>query len=473
MLIAVEDIHWADNVTLWALQSLTAGLAGAPVLWLLTVRTGVDTPELRSAVGTFDMQGAQVLRLGPVDPSAVADIVADTVRAKADPSLLSLATRAHGNPFLLTELIHGLDEEDRIHTAQGRAIATGDGSPRRLTVTMQERLDRLSDDARQVVRIAAVLPDRFTAALLAAMLQRGPADMVEPVGEAVRADLLVDDGAELSFRHDLLRQATRQSLGSLLRALERQAAGALLDAGAAPTEVARLLERSADVGDRAAITAMRDAANFLVHTDPSAAADLSKRALELMPVFDDERGAVAAHTVWLLNKASRSEEAQQLAEKAIAAVVTSDEEAEIRLRIAGGNVAPQQRVEENRRALELPDVGDVTRARHQAWMAYFQAINNLEDRALVNEAAAAAKKTADRESTILVETTLCLMGFVDGDVGRWVQRMEVVRNSIRGRRNQVRAELAMASVLAGDAGHRRTVDRGRGRGHVRHRQGAP
>ncbi len=443
VVVAVEDIHWADNVTLWALRSLTTGLTDAPVLWLLTARTGIGGPELRTTITALQSQGAHVLRLAPVEPSAVADIVADTVRAKVDPSLLNLARRAHGNPFLLAELISGLDEENRIHTAQGYAIATGDGPPQRLTATMQERLDRLSDAARQAVRIAAVLPDRFSVGLLAKMLQQGPADLIAPVGEAVRADLLAEDDDQLSFRHDLLRQATRQALGSLLRALERQAATVLLDAGAAPTEVARLLERSADVGDRAAIAALRDAAQSLANTDPSAAADLSKRAVELLVAGDDERGTMVAETVVLLNKASRREDAQQLADSVISVAVSPEEEAEIRLRIAAGNEAPQQRVEENRRALELGDIGDVTRARHQAWLAYFQAINNLQDRTLINEAAAAASSTGDREAAILVETTLCVMGFADGDVARCVQRMDVLRQSIRGAESGS-AEMAMS-----------------------------
>ena len=50
------------------------------------------------------------------------------------------------------------------------------------------------------------------------------------VEEAVRADLLVEDGEQLRFRHDLLREATRQSLPqSLRRAMERQAASIMLD----------------------------------------------------------------------------------------------------------------------------------------------------------------------------------------------------------------------------------------------------
>jgi hypothetical protein len=143
------------------------------------------------------------------------------------------------------------------------------------------------------VRVAAVLPDRFSAGLLAAMLERQPASLMAAVEEAVRADLLVDDGEQLRFRHDLLREATRQSMPqSMRRAMERQSASVMLSMGAAPAEVATQLARSAEPGDREAIGALRRAAQSVGLGDASAAADLSQRALELLPAQDPERGSV-------------------------------------------------------------------------------------------------------------------------------------------------------------------------------------
>src|SRR6202012_5296978 len=144
-------------------------------------------------------------------------MVQDAVRANADESLLNLAAKAHGNPFLVSELLGGLDEEGRLTVSGGRAVASGDTLPRRLGAGMQQRLDLLSSGAGEVVRVAAVLPDRFSAGLWAAMLDRPPASLLAAVGEAVRADLLVEDGEQLRFRHDLLRETTRQSMPQSLR----------------------------------------------------------------------------------------------------------------------------------------------------------------------------------------------------------------------------------------------------------------
>ena len=243
---------------------------------------------------------------------------------------------------------------------------------------MHQRLDLLSGEASEVVRVAAVLPDRFSAGLLAAMLDRPPTLLLSALEEAVRADLFVEDGERLRFRHDLLREATRQSLPQSLRwAMERQSASVMLGMGAAPAEVATQLARSAEPGDREAIGALREAAQSVGHSDASAAADLSKRALELLPAGDPARGSLVAETVVRLNRATRYDEAQALADSALATELSQDDEAEIRLRMAAGTEDPEQRIAEIRRALQLVGVNDITRARHQAWAAYFEVVNGL------------------------------------------------------------------------------------------------
>jgi DNA-binding CsgD family transcriptional regulator len=427
--ILLEDIHWADNATLLALRSLAATRPDAPVLWVLTARTGAGGPAVRETLTALEREDARFLRLTAMTPSAVADIVQDAVRANADASLLSLAVKAHGNPFLLTELLRGLDEEGRLDVSGGRAVATGDTLPRRLSDTMQQRLDQLSNAASQVVQVAAVLPDRFRARLLAAMLERRPAALISAVEEAVRADLLIEDGDRMRFRHDLLREATRQSLPqSLRRAMERQSATIMLDLGAAPEEVATQLARSAEVGDQAAIAALRQAAQSVANNDPSAASDLSKRALELLPADDAEHGSLVAETVGLLNRASRYGEAEELAAAALSEAASSEEEeAEIRLRLGAVTRHGTQRwVEENRRALQLRGISEVTRARHLAWLAYNVMLQDHGGRAreAADEAAAAAASTGDLESRILGDIALACLDCGDGFAGRGLRRLE-------------------------------------------------
>jgi DNA-binding CsgD family transcriptional regulator len=425
--IVLEDIHWADNATLLALRSLATGRPDAAVLWILTARTGAGGPAAQETLSVLQRANATFLRLGAMTPDAVAEMVQDAVRAKADVSLLNLAAKAHGNPFLVSELIGGLDEEDRLNVSGGRAVATGHGLPRRLGVGMRQRLDLLSDTASEVVRVAAVLPDRFSAELLAAMLDRQPVSLLSALEEAVRADLFVEDGERLRFRHDLLREATRQSLPqSLRRAMERQSASVMLGMGAAPAEVATQLARSAEPGDREAINALRRAAQSVGRGDASAAADLSKRALELLPANDAERGSLVGETVGWLNRASRYGEAEGLADLALAEAASPEVEAEIRLRLpVHTKHTDQRRVAENRRALKLSGISDVTRARHLAWLAYNLVFDEGgQRRAAADEAAAAAAATGDLEAKIMADVTIALLDAGEGYPARALDRFE-------------------------------------------------
>src|SRR5882757_6805693 len=426
--IVLEDIHWADNSTLLALRSLATARPDVAMLWVLTVRTGAGGPAVQETLSMLQRADAAFVRVAAMSPGAVADMVSDVVRANADESLLKLAAKAHGNPFLVRELVGGLGEEGRLTLSGGRAVASGHGLPRRLSASMEQRLDHLSSGAGEVVRVAAVLPDRFSAGLLAAMLGRQPSSLMSAVAEAVCADLLVEDGEQLRFRHDLLREATRQSLPqSLRRAMERQAASIMLNMGAAPAEVATQLARSAEPGDREAISALRAAAQSIGDSDASAAADLSKRALELLPADDAEHGSLVAETVGLLNRASRYLEAEELAVAALSEAASPQEEAEIRLRLATKNKhTTQRRVEENRRALRLLNVSEVTRARHLGWLAYnlmFQKRGG-QQRAAADEAAAAAASTGDLEARIMANLTLALLDCGDGYAGRALRQLE-------------------------------------------------
>src|SRR4029077_17248774 len=120
---------------------------------------GAGGPGVQETLSVLQRADATFVRVAAMSPDAVAEMVCDAVRANADASLLNLAAKAHGNPFLVGELVGGLDEEGRLDVAGGRAVATGQTLPRRLGAGMQQRLDHLSSGAGEVVRVSAVLPD--------------------------------------------------------------------------------------------------------------------------------------------------------------------------------------------------------------------------------------------------------------------------------------------------------------------------
>src|SRR6201994_1086675 len=84
LVIVLEDIHWADDATLLALRSLATARPDAPVLWILTARSGAGGPAVQETLSVLHRADAAFVRVAAMSPGAVADVVCDAVRANAD-----------------------------------------------------------------------------------------------------------------------------------------------------------------------------------------------------------------------------------------------------------------------------------------------------------------------------------------------------------------------------------------------------
>ena len=446
LLVCLDDLQWGDSGTAAALRVLPARLATVPVAWVIASRPSRGSPEIRSAVDRLERDGAQRIVLGPLDQAGVAQLAADILQAEPGPDLLKMAERAGGSPFLLVELLSGLREEKLVRMESGRAELVESRLPHRVSESMRRRLERMPDQARQVATVAAALGRRFSLTDLAAMLDVSPSALLLPVEELIQADLLAERDGQLSFGHDLIFEAVRTSLPmSVRRALDRQAAAVLLAAGALPVEVATQLAASAGPGDEVAITTLLKAAEALGTTDPGAAADLSQRALELAPRHHPLRGPMVAETaLWLHAAARRGEEAKAFADTALRDVLPAEQEAEVRLSIAGMfAISPDLRAESGRRALALPGLPEELRARHLAVLFHnlVTAGRLTEARALHAEARTAVQDRHDAAGLFVLELAESGLMYADGRFGPALELVEAALRSSLGTGDDTRAHL--------------------------------
>src|SRR4051812_16188514 len=231
LLISLDDLQWCDTGTAAALRALPVRLAGLPIAWILAFRANQGSAQLHSALEHLDHNGAARILLGPLDDAAVAQVAEDVMDAEPGDALLDLAKGARGSPFVLIELLAGLRDEDLIRVVAGQAELVEARLPRRVEATMRERLRSVSPPAREAAAVAASLGRRFSFADLASMLNRPPATLLAPVEELIDGGMLVESDDRLAFRHDVTREAVRESVPvSARRALDRQAADMLLAA---------------------------------------------------------------------------------------------------------------------------------------------------------------------------------------------------------------------------------------------------
>jgi DNA-binding CsgD family transcriptional regulator len=421
LLISIDDAQWVDGGTAAAIRTLPMRLMGLPIAWVIALRAPREATPLVYALEQLKREGARTIVLGPLDDDAVAQLAAELLGADPDQSILTQLAEADGSPFLVVETLLGLQEEERVRVVEGRAELIDGRLPRRVREKMRERLGRLSDEASEAVTVAASLGRTFTFDELSRTLGRPASDLLAPIEELLEANLLVERDEKLAFWHDLTREAVRVSVpATARRALDRQAAVVLLEAGALPVEVAVQLAASAEVGDEVAIATLLDAAKALLTTDSATAAQFGQRALEIAPAHHPGRGEIVATTAIALHIAGDSEQAITFADRALRETLPALQEAEVRLSIAGMfAISPEIRIGAGHLALSLPDLPETLRARHLACL-----FHNLvtagridEGRALLEETRAAVESADDARATFTLRVAESALEYSDDRFG--------------------------------------------------------
>jgi adenylate cyclase len=249
LLVALDDVHWADESSRSLLGFLLEQLAGIPVMLLLLYRPGFQThaAELRAS--------HTGIRLEPLTASESVEVARGFLGVTDLPSDLDrlVATRAEGNPFFIEELLQALLELGSLAVVEGRAVlAQVDVDiPDTVQGTILARLDRLEPEARTLLQQAAVLGRSFATRHLE--LVAGPADVSSKLAELARAQLVAQERPGFwAFKHALIQEVAYDAL--LLRrrrelhlevaaALEREAGDDPLLLEALATHYARAEER--------------------------------------------------------------------------------------------------------------------------------------------------------------------------------------------------------------------------------------
>jgi predicted ATPase len=198
LVLAFEDLHWADPTSLDLLRAFADRGAQAPLLVLATTR-----PEFRAPWSLRSHHS--LISLSPLDRAGVARMVGEiSARHALSKELIEgVNERTGGVPLFVEEVTRLLVERG----AQGGVQAI----PPTLQQSLAARLDRLGP-AREAAQIGAVLGRDFVYALL-----RDVAGLDESALERLtEADLLFVEGtppeANYRFKHALIQDAAYDSL---------------------------------------------------------------------------------------------------------------------------------------------------------------------------------------------------------------------------------------------------------------------
>jgi class 3 adenylate cyclase/DNA-binding CsgD family transcriptional regulator len=287
LLIAVDDLQWADPPSLRWLAFLARRLSDTGVCVLATVRPiGEEDPSLAELLAD---PSTNVVRPTALTPAAAAELVRDALSAEADDEFCRACHGATGgNPLLLHELLRTLIAED-IAPSAGSIPAVERLAPHAVARSVRLRLARLSPEAVAVARAVAVLGDGAGGAHVAALAGIERRLLAPSAAALARADLLGPE-PPLRFVHPVVRNAVYESIAPHEREQEHaRAAEALAAAGAPGEEVAAQLLLAPPESVDGAVTTLREVAGrAAAEGAPESAASYLRRALE-EPVDDEQR----------------------------------------------------------------------------------------------------------------------------------------------------------------------------------------
>jgi DNA-binding SARP family transcriptional activator len=260
LLLAVDNLQWADAPSLRYLAYLAGRLSGLPAMIAATLRTGEDdeTADLIAELA-WDTD-TLLLRPDPLTEDASRELVEHAYAQPVAPLFVAACHRTTGgNPLLLRQLLQALVtagvKPDASHAQAVLAVGS-----RAVSSQVLLRLRRLPEPCRRVARTVAVLGETAHLSHVAALAGLPESDTAAAVATLTRGEMLRDDRL-LGFVHPIIAEAIYRDLSAVERGLEHErAAGLLLAHGASAEQVAAHLLLAPTRGDAATVQVLREAA---------------------------------------------------------------------------------------------------------------------------------------------------------------------------------------------------------------------
>jgi DNA-binding CsgD family transcriptional regulator/tetratricopeptide (TPR) repeat protein len=347
-------------------------------------------------------------------------------------------------------------------------------APPTLRLTILRRLSFLPEDTVRVLQAASILGSAFSLTDLALISGRPAIGLGAALTEAIRSRVIEDDGLQLRFRHDLIRDSLYEDIPvSVRRGLHHEAAQRLARAGAPPLRVAEHFARGATMADGEAVEWLPRAAREAAAVSPATAASLLDRAITLMRPDDPGRDQLVAERAATLMLAGGIADAvdacRQLLER------PHDPAIEGAIRICLGHALMAQGrtregLAEMERAAQSSLLTDAEHAAAQSRASFARlSLGDLEGAAsAARQAAPAAEAAGDQYSASIAVNTLAMLSDARGQFADALRisddALRLANESLARQGRQYPVQLARGYILThldrlGDA--RSTLQAGR------------
>ncbi|MCH8066798.1 MAG: protein kinase, partial [Chloroflexi bacterium] len=219
LLIALDDLHWTDKGSLLLLQHMARELSRMRVLIVCTYRDTdlVRTHPLSEALATLNREsGFQRIALRGLTREECANYIRTAANVQPAPSVLNkIFEETEGNPFFLSEVVNLMAQEGTLTKDSISDIAIPDG----VREALGRRLNRISEEANELLQIAAVAGSVFTYDTLTLLEEHTEDDLLKLIEEALDARVIeeMDRPGRYRFTHAQMQETLLAELSTTRR----------------------------------------------------------------------------------------------------------------------------------------------------------------------------------------------------------------------------------------------------------------
>ncbi|TWD73026.1 putative ATPase [Kribbella amoyensis] len=426
LVLVLEDLHWADTVTLDFLAFLSAHLPPRLAV-ILTGRIETERLPIREALARASSGAARIVRLSPLNRTEVAELAGGILTTEPAPDFTDrLYDWTGGIPFVVEEVLRTFMESAGTELPGGPETLDDLAAPTVLRDVVVQRLLSLDEEAREVLHAAAVIGLVADDRLLAAVTGRDAAGIARALARAQALGLLHEEDGTSRFRHALARQVVYESTPAPERRWLHLRTAQALESESPPA--ARLAHHYRQAGRRTEFVAWAEVAadTALAHGNDAAAARFLVMALGADGLAADVRVRLAV----ALGRAAVDGLAHTEAQPIVARLLETEQlPAAVRgeLRFAYGRLL-RQSGDARAGYLEIEkavgDLADEPALLGRA-LAVLAAPETVTDRHLrdhearCDEAAVAARRSGDRGVDIAVRITRAGLLLEQGQPESW------------------------------------------------------
>lgn len=229
LLLAVDDLHWADPPSLDLFSHLVFAVADAavqepvPLLIIGTYRPAPPEGRLARAIVRFQREEiCQTLHLAGLNESELDELIQGLGVTSPSYQLIATVREAtQGNPLFVQEVLHQLVRQHALAEHAGYVVTTASPAdlklPDQVATAIAARTQELGEDCRRVLTQAAFLGERFSLQTLGAVSGVGEGQLLDLMEEGMRHRLIVNEGELFQFAHPLIRQVLHSTPSAVRR----------------------------------------------------------------------------------------------------------------------------------------------------------------------------------------------------------------------------------------------------------------